>query len=572
MPDTVHPDLDPATWAAILTAVDPGLGGLVLAARASPQREDWVRSYLALTDRPHRRIGPATGDDRLFGGLDLTATLSAGKPVYDPGVLAALGSGTVVLPMAERLAPDRAARLTQAWDDGATFTILALDESTDDDGPIPPALLDRLAFHVTLPHRHSRSTVPAVSDLEGVDIARSQSDLKRVAVPADILDALVGTAAALGIASLRAPMLAVRAARAIAAVQGERIVTLLMAEQAAALVLAPRATQLPQTEEEEAPDPPPPDDPADRSEDSQVDQDPTDTDRLPQDLILEAVRASIPADLLAKLIARGTLGRQASAAGAGNDQRGATRGRPAGHRPGDPRSGARLDLVATLNAAAPWQPLRRKYQDRPADHLRISPEDFRLRRFRQKTEKVVVFVVDASGSAALARLAETKGAIELMLAEAYVRREQVALIAFRGVAAEVLLPPTRSLVQAKRRLTGLPGGGGTPLATGLEAAFNMAMQIKRRGQTAHLAVLTDGRANIARDGSAGRAQAMEDAHSAARAIRGAGLATILIDTGTRPADTAQALAREMAAAYLALPRADARVLAGTLQSALDTAA
>ncbi|MEM8657346.1 MAG: magnesium chelatase ATPase subunit D, partial [Pseudomonadota bacterium] len=106
------PDLsEPASWAAILTAIDPGLGGLALTARASPQREAWVQAFLTLTNRPHRRIGPSTGDDRLFGGLDLTATLSAGHPVQDPGLLADLGAGTLVLPMAERLSPDRAVRL-----------------------------------------------------------------------------------------------------------------------------------------------------------------------------------------------------------------------------------------------------------------------------------------------------------------------------------------------------------------------------------------------------------------------------------------------------------------------------
>ncbi|MEM7615004.1 MAG: magnesium chelatase ATPase subunit D, partial [Pseudomonadota bacterium] len=156
------PDLsEPASWAAILTAIDPGLGGLALTARASPQREAWVQAFLTLTNRPHRRIGPSTGDDRLFGGLDLTATLSAGHPVQDPGLLADLGAGTLVLPMAERLSPDRAVRLAQTWDAGARFTVLALDEAAEDDGRVPTALLDRLAFHVTLtPHPQREARPP----------------------------------------------------------------------------------------------------------------------------------------------------------------------------------------------------------------------------------------------------------------------------------------------------------------------------------------------------------------------------------------------------------------------------
>ena len=346
-------------------------------------------------------------------------------------------------------------------------------------------------------------------------------------------------------------------------------------------MLAPRATQLPPSEQEAEPEPepPPPPEPAPEDED-QPDDDPGDSEGEaqgetppPEDLLLEAARAAIPPDLLARLAAGGALRRSAAApgAGAGEDQWGKGRGRPAGVRAGDPRGGARLDLVATLRTAAPWQALRR--QARPdAGRVLVTPEDFRVRRYRQKREKVVIFVVDASGSAAATRLAETKGAIELMLAEAYVRREQVALIAFRGEGAELLLPPTRSLVQAKRRLAALPGGGPTPLAHGLEAALELAAQVARKGQTAHLALLTDGRANIARDGAQGRAQAGRDAEAAARAIAAAGIPALLLDTAPRPQEAAKALAKCARATYLGLPRAEARALAGTLQSALDAPA
>ena len=131
------------------------------------------------------------------------------------------------------------------------------------------------------------------------------------------------------------------------------------------------------------------------------------------------------------------------------------KGRPVGNRPGDPRRG-RLDLIATLRTAAPWQPLRRGTDE--ARRVVVAAEDIRIRRYRQRSETTAIFCVDASGSAALERLAEAKGAVELLLAEAYVRRDRVALVAFRGTGAEVLLPPTRSLVRAKRALAGLPGG------------------------------------------------------------------------------------------------------------------
>ena len=126
-------------------------------------------------------------------------------------------------------------------------------------------------------------------------------------------------------------------------------------------------------------------------------------------------------------------------------------------------------------------------------------------------------MVDASGSAALNRLGEAKGAVELLLAECYARRDQVALLAFRGRAAELLLPPTSSLVRAKRSLSALPGGGGTPLAAGLDAALAAAAAERRRGRTPTVVLLTDGRANVARDGAGDRARAEADALAAARA-------------------------------------------------------
>ena len=176
-------------------------------------------------------------------------------------------------------------------------------------------------------------------------------------------------------------------------------------------------------------------------------------------------------------------------------------------------------------AAARSRAVRRRH---PRPRILIRKDDFRISRFKQRTETTTIFVVDASGSAALHRLAEAKGAVELLLADCYIRRDQVALIAFRGSVAEMLLPPTRSLARAKRSLAGLPGGGGTPLAAGLDAAFALADSVRRKGQTPTVIVLTDGRANIARDGGQGRPRAEEDAMQRRAAVaccrhqRGAG--------------------------------------------------
>jgi magnesium chelatase subunit D len=199
--------------------------------------------------------------------------------------------------------------------------------------------------------------------------------------------------------------------------------------------------------------------------------------------------------------------------------------------------------------------------------LRVLPEDFRVTRYRERRETTTIFVVDASGSAAMARLAEAKGAVELLLADCYVRRDRVAVVSFRGRSAEVLLPPTRSLVRAKRGLAALAGGGGTPLAAAIDAASALADAVTRRGGSPTVVFLTDGRANIARDGAQGRQRADADARDACRAIVNAHATVMLIDTSPRGEPLAQALAMAMHARYLALPYANATTLSQAVRGA-----
>ena len=219
----------------------------------------------------------------------------------------------------------------------------------------------------------------------------------------------------LGVVSGRAPLLAVRVARAAAALGGRVVAGVEDVALAARLVLAPRATRLPAEAPEEAREPP--------AEGEAEEQRPQEGEAL-ADQVLEAARAAIPAGLLALLVAGGKRARDVGRVGAA--VRG-VRGRPVGSRAGVPRDGLRLDVLATLRAAAPWQKLRGG-EGLP---LRIRRDDLRVMRREQKAGTTTIFLVDASGSHALNRLAEAKGAVELLLAECYVRRDQVAVV---GVA------------------------------------------------------------------------------------------------------------------------------------------
>jgi magnesium chelatase subunit D len=214
-------------------------------------------------------------------------------------------------------------------------------------------------------------------------------------------------------------------------------------------------------------------------------------------------------------------------------------------------------------AASPWQVLRKR-NDIHDRALIVHRSDLRLKRYKEVSDRVLIFIVDASGSSAMARLGEAKGAVELMLAQAYSRRDHVALVVLRGQQAELILPPTRSLTTTKARLRGLPGGGGTPLASGLATALDTALRARRQGMTPSLALLTDGRANIALNGQPDRVQAQADAHQIATAIRAAGIAAVTLDVANRPQPALAELAQAMHSRYVPLPRADARAIAATL--------
>ncbi len=647
-----------AMQALALFAIDPaGLGGISLRAGAGPVRDHWLAllKQALPPGTPLRRLPLHTSDERLLGGLDLAATLQAGRPVAQKGLLAEADGGVVVLAMAERIEPGTAARLRAVLDDGAVtlqrdglsrvlptrFGLIALDEGADADERPPASLLDRLAFHLDLTEVSARDiddpiwdagdlvgarklyaagreanagapsrVIPGAPDaivaaapaanipaahsrvIPGLDpgivvdagvrddpqikpgddgagsfgVAGGQASASELSV-SDSVQALCGAAHALGIDSLRAPLLAMRAARAAAALGGRAEPTDADLGLAARLVFVSRATRFPAPQDAEQPEPPPEPPPP-----SDADPDEAENDTIPDqplaDVVLEAAVAALPPDLLDRL-ARLDNGRGAARAPgrAGQTKLSLKRGRPVGTRQGDLKGGARLHLLETLKAAAPWQTLRRRTGGDAPPRFEVRRDDFRIIRFRQRIGTTTVFAVDASGSAAMQRLGEAKGAVELLLADCYVRRDQVALIAFRGHGAQVLLPPTGSLLRAKRSLAGLPGGGPTPLAAGIDAALALADQVRRTGRTPVITILTDGRANIGRDGGGGRPKAEAEALEAARMLRASGVATLLVDTSPRPNPFARKLADEMRAHYVPLPYADPSALSRAVRAA-----
>jgi len=584
------PRIDDATWVAGLLSVDPlGLGGVVLRGRPGLQRDRWLEIFRNAQSPgvAWRKVPVHVDDDRLLGGLDVAATLRAGKPVVASGLLAEADQGFLVLTMAERLQRGVAARICAVLDQGcvhlerdgiarqlpARFSVIALDEGLEDDQRLSQDLEDRLAFQLFIddPEQGPHAGLPWTVK----QLARARDALNEVQTGAETLDSLCGASALLGIGSMRGAWLALRCARATAALAGRTIVSTEDIQLATRLVLASRARQWP-PDSDEAPAEPP-----QQSAEKPPEQNPQQEDQqaqiptpdIPEELVLAAVKAALPPGLLARLQAAAN--RRKSLAANGRFGPGALsrrRGRPIGVHASAPRAGQRLNVGATLKAAAPWQKLRNAGPHRSEPNLKLRlqfrPGDFRVSRYKSRRESTTIFVVDASGSSATQRLAEAKGAVELLLAECYVRRDQVALIAFRGTGAELLLAPTRALARARRELAGMPGGGGTPLAAGIDSARELAHDLVRRGRHPVIVVMTDGRANIARDGTPGHQKANEEALAASRLLKVCGWSSIVVDTSSRPRPLARELAESMGAQYLPLPYADANALSGVVKAAV----
>ena len=497
------------------------------------------------------------------------------------------------------------------------FGVVALDESMADDPPMSPALQERLGLWFDL-QDIAPSDVSDVSlntrkddnalDVMGIQIApdalaRMKQSLPHIQWTDEQVLAVCSTAQGLGIDSLRVPTLALRVACCHAALHARSHIADDDLAFAARRVLAPRATQLPapaenasdtepqnssdssaepdQAQEQssnslEPTETPNPSESAKDEEDTsstETSEEDTNTqDEAPSDLpssenlqemMIAAALASLPPDVLEGLLTKPGRNLGNTSGRSGQFRSGMQRGRPLPPRTGRPGGHARLHILSTLRAAAPKQRLRGNTQQ---GRVAIRSEDFHVHRYQQHSASCLILALDASGSAALQRLAEAKGAVELLLQQSYARRDSVCIVSFKGAKAQLLLPMTRSLVRAKRAMMGLPGGGGTPLALALKMACEQATQLQRQGVTPILVVLSDGRANVNLQGLGGRAQAQADAQQWAAQWRQTGHRCLWIDTSLQPDTQVQNMAQTMGGSYLPMPQVQAQRMASAMEN------
>ncbi len=593
--------------ALTILAVDPTLGGVALSAGVGSGKSTLARAFAGILpdDVPFVELPVGVTPDRLVGGLDLGRTLASGKRHYSGGLLAQAHGGVLAVDALNLLSDAVLATVMETMGAGvvaverdgfsrrepAAFVVVGSYDPSD--GAVRTGLLDRIGLVVApqaMPDAEQRvgvlraSRIVASDDDDAADelavlrgaIAMAREILPRVRFDDALLLELANTAEALGVEGNRADVFAAKVARAACALAGREDVRQEDLERAITLVLLPRATRIPEQQSDDAEPPPPPpadDDTVDETSDTEEpddappEPDEEDAPGALDETVFDALGIALPPDVLDLPF---THSRRAKGGSRGSTVS-AKRGRAVGHEPGR-LAGRSLALVPTLVAAAPAQRLRHTEPNAKAGII-VKRDDIRVKRFRQKAGTLYLFAVDASGSMALNRMREAKGAIAALLQNAYVFRDRVALASFRGRAAELLLPPTQSVERAKRELDVLPTGGGTPLASALVLTRELARREAARGTaTTVLVLMTDGRGNVALqpgdDGPPSREALQDEVKTLALALRADGVRAVVIDTQAafKSRGDAAALAGWLDARYVSLPNATAERIVDAVSS------
>lgn len=597
---------DDAALAVSVLAVDPTLGGLLLTGPPGTGKSILVSNLIALmsglgrdSNMPVVYVPSRVDDDGLLGAINIERTLATGSPHNTDGLLALADGGVLVVERANALEASASAHIAAALETGSvTLERHGVSRSLETrfvfagtvdpaDGYVHRVLFERVALIVdTTVQSDADERAEVVSRWNeflldaGGFVARYADDSERlttrIVAARDRLaevrwsskDVRLVSAASLrlGVEGNRADLSALKTARAHAALNGRASLTEDDIQAAIRFVLRPRARRMEQTTkpgESEAEN-----DESNTCSDDSIAGEPDSPDangtggrasepppskgvhKQAEELIMPSEELTIEPPGTARF-------QRAEAPGRGAASRTSRRGRVIDTTTG-PTSDRSVSVTATIRAAALRlaKDVSASGHDDHDNRIRVKKEDLRYKLFKRRSGTFYIVAVDASWSMVLNRMSLAKGMLIGLLGDAYRRRDKVALIAFRGTGAELLLPPTRSLSLARELVETLPAGGATPLAAGLVAALDLWKVERLRGMTdAILLVLTDGRVNVALEGAPGDESKIEsELRALAAVIEESRIEPVLIDTRSRfvSGGDARRLAELIGARYIYL--------------------
>ncbi len=545
-----------------ISSIDPSLGSLSVKANYSIVREELLSNLLSLL-KPKRlkKIYPFQNPTNFAKNINMIDTLTFGMPKYNEDIFSS-DNIALILTNTEKMEKGLATFLRDKIKNNSSNFFIALDESESNE-VTRANLSDYLIFSMNLDGTRYKD-LKKVS-INRKKIAKARENLVTVDVNEKILEYLIASAKMFSISNLHTIFSTLKVAKAICAYKREKTVSREDINLAISLSMIHKAKQIPEFNQEKKEE-------ASKEEqlrdDNESKTNSSELNTEDKKMLIDALKISLPSNLIESLLSKNSQSISfGETAGSGEKNINFSAGRPIPSINRKYSSDKRIDLIGTLTKAIPWQKLRSPSSSKNRKII-IYPQDIMIKRFEKQSERLLIFLVDASGSNAIGRLNEAKGAIEILLSDAYAKRDNVALISFSGLKADPLLLPTKSLVTAKKKLSSLPGGGATPLANGLLQAFNMADAAGSRNIKPIIILLSDGRGNMSLDGVGDRVKALEDTNYVASLIKRNAISNILIDTSRRKTPMADELARKLSGHYFQLPMANSSSISKAVQQSI----